>query len=148
MATRRGGVTSPHATYERGHHRFEWGDPDRAIIEVEYVRDHRGEVSGEVSVTSTAPTGGLIHVARVNLLSTRSLSEFAGHVAKRSPETSADWQQLIGVVARQTVARFRRGEPAVLLRDVTPAPDAGYVLAPLLVARMPSLIFGDGGSAK
>lgn len=142
-------MSGPHVTYERGHHRFEWGDPDRAIIEVEYVRDHRGEVSGEVSVTSTAPSGGLVHVARVNLLSTRSLSEFAGHVAKRSNgSSSADWHQLIAVVAVETVQRFRRGEPAVLLRDVIPAEDAGYIIPPLAVGRMPTILFGDGGSAK
>lgn len=142
-------MTNPHVSYERGHHRFEWGDPDRAIIEVEYVRDHHGEVSGEVSVTSTAPTGGLIHVARVNLLSTRSLSEFAGHIVKRANGTSsADWQQLIGIMAVETVARFRRGEPAVLLRDIVPAEDAGSILPPLAVSRMPTILFGDGGSAK
>lgn len=141
-------MNGPHATYQHGRHTFEWGDPERAIIEVEYVRDTRGEVSGEVSVTSTVPTGGLVHVARVNLLSTRSLSEYAGHVAKRAPQTSADWQQLLAIVARETVQRFRRGEPAVLLRDVTPAPDAGHILPPLAVGRMPTILFGDGGSAK
>jgi len=141
-------MNGPHVTYSHGHHGFEWGDPDRAIIEVESVRENRGEVSGEVSVTSTAPTGGLIHVARVNLLSTRSLSEYASHVAKRAPETSADWQQLLAIAARETVQRYRRGEPAILLRDVIPAEDAGHILPGFAVARMPTIIFGDGGSAK
>lgn len=139
---------NPHATYQHGRYTYEWNGMDRALIEVEYVRDHRGEVSGEVSVTSTAPTGGLVHVARVNLLSTRSLSEYAGHVAKRAPQTSADWQQLLAIAARETVQRFRRGDPAILLRDVVPADDAGHILPPLAVARMPTILFGDGGSAK
>ena len=28
-------------THHHGRHTFEWGDPERAILEVEYVRDHR-----------------------------------------------------------------------------------------------------------
>lgn len=136
------------ATFQHGRHTFEWGDPHRAIIEVDYLRADRGEVSAEVSTTSTAPTGGLVHVARVNLLSTRSLAEYAGHVAKRAPATSTDWMQLLGMAARETVARHRRGEPAILLRDVPPAVDAGYILPPFAVGRMPTILFGDGGAAK
>lgn len=141
-------MIGPHVTYGHGRYTFEWGDPERALFEVESVRDQRGEVTGEVAVTSTVPTGGLVHVARVNLLSTRSLSEYAGHVAKRIPAQATDWQQLVAIVARETVQRYRRGEPAVLLRDVRPAEDAGWALPPLLVSRMPTILFGDGGSAK
>jgi hypothetical protein len=141
-------MSGPHVTSVHGRYTFEWAS-ERAIIEVDYLRTERGEVTGEVSATSTAPTGGLIHVARVNLLSTRSLSEYAGHVQRRlNGAATADWQQLLSIAAVETVDRVRRGAPAVLLRDVPPVVDAGLILPPLAAARMPTMLFGDGGSAK
>ena len=138
----------PHVTYVHGRNSLEWGDPERAILELDYIRADRGDITAEVSATSTVPTGGLVHVARVNLLSTRSLSEYAGHVARRAPETSTDWQRLLSVAAVETVARYRRGEPAVLLRDIAPAEDGGQILPPFALARMPTVLYGDGGASK
>lgn len=43
---------------------------------------------------------------------------------------------------------FRAGQPALLLRDAREPEDAGHLLAPLLVGRMPTIWYGDGGSAK
>jgi hypothetical protein len=137
-----------HVAVSHGRYAIEWGDPERAILELDYLRADRGEITAEVSATSTAPAGGLVHVARVNLLSTRSLSEYAGHVAKRTAGSSTDWAQLVGIAAREVVTRYRRGEPAILLRDVAPSPDDGYILSPLAVARMPTILFGDGGAGK
>ena len=101
-------MNGPHVSVEYGHYTYEWGDPDRAIFELDYLRTDRGEVSAEVTVTSTVPTGGLVHVARVNLLSTRSVAEFAGHLAKRRPGIASDWQ-LPGL---HRGARHRRAAPA------------------------------------
>jgi hypothetical protein len=138
----------PHVSWTHGRSTLEWGDPERAVLDLDYIRSDRGDITAEVSATSTVPTGGLVHVARVNLLSTRSLAEYAGHVARRAPQTSTDWQRLLAIAARETVTRHRRGEPAVLLRDVGPAEDDGYALAPLTLARMPTGIHGDGGAGK
>lgn len=136
-------------SHHHGRHTFEWGDPERAILELDYIRADRGDIIAEVSATSTIPAiGGLVHVARVNLLSTRSLVEYAGHVAKRTNGAATDWPRLVATAARDVVVSFREGAPAILLRDAPVPEDAGYVLAPLLVARMPTILFGDGGSAK
>jgi hypothetical protein len=137
-----------HVMADHGRYILEWGDPERAILELDYLRADHGDVSAEVSATSTAPTGGLVHVARVNLLSTRSLAEFAAHVAKRTPAAATDWQQLVAIAAREVVTRYRRGEPSIFLRDVVPEDDDGSILPPLAIARMPTILFGDGGSAK
>jgi hypothetical protein len=137
-----------HRTHRAGRYSFEWGDPDRAILELDQVRAERGEVFGEVTVTSTVPSGGTLHVARLNLVSTRSRSELAKHLAMRAPGLPTDWQRLIETASVETVRAFREGAPAILLRDAPVPPDAGFVLPPLLVARMPTILFGDGGSAK
>src|SRR3954454_13356569 len=103
MATRRARDMTPHLSQAHGRYTLEWGDPERAILELDYLRGDRGEITAEVSATSTVPAGGLVHVARVNLLSTRSLSEYAGHVAKRTDGGATDWQQLVGIAAREVV---------------------------------------------
>ncbi len=133
-----------HGTYE-----VEWGDPERAVLTFENVKSSREGVVAEVSATSLVPSvGGLVHVARVDLLSTRSLAEFAKHVSARASGTGTDWSVLLEVAAREVIRRFRDGAPAVLLRDVEPPEDAGDLLPPLLVARMPTILFGDGGTGK
>jgi len=137
-----------HRTHRAGRYSFEWGDPDRAILELDQLRADRGEVFAEMTVTSTAPTGGTLHVARVNLLSTRSRADLAKHLAQRAPGLSTDWPKLVEIASIETVRAFREGAPAILLRDAPVPIDAGYVLPPLLVARMPTILFGDGGSAK
>src|SRR4051812_31941658 len=96
-------MTDPHVSHIHGRYTYEWGDPERAITELDYLRADRGDITAEVSTTSTVPTGGLVHVARVNLLSTRSMSEYAGHITKRLPGIPTDWQRLLSTAARDTV---------------------------------------------
>ena len=138
------------ATRERGAYRFEWADPERVIVELDLIRTERsGEITAEILVTSTAPAvGGTLHHARVNLMSTRSRAELAKHLGTRAPGLVPDWASLLEYAAHETVIAYRNGAPAILLRDA-PEPEAGgRILPPLLEARMPSMIFGDGGSAK
>jgi hypothetical protein len=143
-------MTDPWHTRDSGAHRFEWGDPERLVLEFDLIRTERsGEVTAELTVTSTAPAvGGVVHHARINLVSTRSRAELAKHLASRAPALSLDWAQLVEYACRETVLGYRAGAPAILLRDA-PAPEAGAVLLPpLLLARMPTMIFGDGGGGK
>lgn len=143
-------MNEPWHSRAAGSHRFEWTDPERLILEFDLIRTERsGEVTAELLVTSTAPaTGGVIHHARVNLVSTRSRAELANHLVKRAPGQSVDWLQVLEYASRETVLGYRAGAPAILLRDA-PEPEAGsLILPPLLLARMPTMLFGDGGSAK
>ena len=143
-------MNEPWHTRDSGAHRYEWTDPERLILEFDLIRTERsGEVTAELLVTSTAPAiSGTIHHARINLVSTRSRAELAKHLAVRAGAQSLDWSQVIEYACRETVLAYRAGAPAILLRDA-PEPEAGaFVLPPLLLARMPTLIFGDGGSGK
>ncbi len=142
-------MNEPWHTRDTGTHRYEWTDPERLILEFDLIRTERsGEVTAELLATSTAPTGGAIHHARVNLVSTRSRAELAKHLATRAPALSLDWSQLLEYACRETVLAYRAGAPAILLRDAL-EPEAGTaILPPLLLARMPTMIFGDGGSGK
>jgi hypothetical protein len=143
-------MIEPWHTRDSGAHRYEWADPERLILEFDLIRTERsGEVTAELLVTSTAPAiGGTIHHARVNLVSTRSRAELAKHLGTRVPALSLDWSQVIEYACRETVLAYRAGAPAILLRDA-PEPEAGaFLIPPFVLARMPTLMFGDGGSAK
>lgn len=145
-------MTAPMFSHAHGAYRFEWPEPERAILELDMVRAERsGDVTAEMTVTSTAPAiGGVIHHARVNLVGTRSRQELARHLASRTQGITTDWQTLVELACRETLRAFRAGAPAVLLRDVPPRSDddTGHALDPLALSALPTLIFGDGGSAK
>jgi hypothetical protein len=97
---------------------------------LDYIRADRGDITAEViRHVQRFPTGGLAHVARVNLLSSRQLASTPATSRKRAPSSSTDWQQLLfDRRGRDLCRRFRRGEPATLLRDIAPAEDGGYIV--------------------
>ena len=37
----------PHITTIRGRYAIEWGDPERAILELDYIRADRGDITAE-----------------------------------------------------------------------------------------------------
>ena len=133
---------------EHGRYRMEWGDDLDALLEFDLVRSGRdGEVTAEVTASNTQPTyGEVVAVSRVNLVSARSRTEFANHLAKH--DEHVDWRELVEYACRQVVVAFRAGQASILLRDAKQPEDAGLLLPPLLVGRMPTILFGDGGAAK
>ena len=142
-------MSGPYLTSDRGSYRLEWPDPERAILEFDLIRTGRdGDVTAEVTATSTGPNGGTVAVNRLNLLASRSRAEFANHLGKRTAGSSTDWPTILEIACREVVVAFRAGQPAVLLRDAVQPEDAGHILPPLLVGRMPTIWYGDGGSAK
>jgi hypothetical protein len=90
----------------------------------------------------------LIHLARVTLTGTRSRQELANHLAKRLPGPQMDWPELVEQASVRAIQAHRAGEPAILLREAPEPIDAGYLIKPLLVARQPTIWFGDGGTGK
>lgn len=140
-------MTPPTFRAEHGAYLFEW--PDEALrLEIDRVRTERsGDIAGEIAVRSTEPVG-LIHHARINLSGTRSRAELAKHLASRTPGRALDWPSMVEFVSVKTIAAFRQGDPAVLLRDIEPPEDDGFLLEPLVPARHPMVLFGDGGSGK
>lgn len=136
---------------EQGIYRSEWGAPIHLLIETDMVRQERsGDVAGEVTVRSTAPGDDRhLHTARTTLSGTRARSDLARHLSQRT--SRVDLAALMELVERhfvRTIRAFRDGEPAILLRDAPQPLDAGYPLAPLAHASLPSIVFGDGGSGK
>ncbi len=129
----------------------EYDAPEHARFEFRRVRAATdGTVKAEILVLSTMP--GLeekISRSDLNMLSDQTVKKFAQTVKERSNgQTHLDWHGMLGNAIEHVLNRFRRGEPAIYLRDA-PEPDTDeYLLSPLVLGRQPSILFGHGGDTK
>ncbi len=134
--------------HDRGGARAAWPDQDLEMgFELMRLDRRTGEVTAEL--TATAGSNGsaeLLHRTRLNLLSTRSREEVVRRLQQRRP--GPDWALLMEAACWKVIEAQRRGRPAVLLRDVTEPPAAGWLIPPILSAADPAILFGDGGRGK
>ena len=136
-------------TYDRGIAVASWDYP---LVEFHFdllrIDRRTGESSAEVTtlVQNGHPGPDMVHRARLNLVSTRARADYAKHLESRVPDL--DWPGFLEEAAWQVVEAQRRGRPAMLLRDAVEPEGASWALNPLLLARDPVVLFGDGGTAK
>lgn len=122
-------------------------------VHLEYLRcsqDRRsGTVSAELKV-SIIPGPGRepqpLHRSVVTLTASRAQQELVRHLEQREEET--DWLGILDAANWRVIDSVREGKPAILLRDAVAPPDGGVILPPLLPSPDPTILFGDGGSAK
>lgn len=144
------------ATYDEDHgvYTATWDNPP---IHAKFDRlrwDRYGELSGEVTVTSTEPFEKDIYSAKATMTTVEGRQKLAGHCAKRAPEIDADWLGMFDAACVVVRNAFRRGEPAVLASD---APDIepgdaqirDQVTGDVVLPRNElSIVFGDPAAAK
>lgn len=134
--------------------RYRLDVPGVAVFDLDHLRREGGALKAEMLVSSTLPgartVDGTLTVVDVNLSSQRTRKEAARYLAERSNADSIDWTGLIEELAQRTLAAERRGSPAVLLSSVAKSEADEILLVDgiQLLARHPSIIFGDGGTAK
>jgi len=141
----------PDFTFKHGAARLRWDTPQLVTVEFDYLRaeNRSGDLKGQVTVTSNAPgSDGLLHRANLNLTSTAGRTALVKQLASRGKDQGVDWNALIEDACYLTIDAHRAGEPAVLLRNVERPVDAGWLLPPLVLGRLPTILFGDGGTAK
>lgn len=124
-------------------------------LTIDRLRRKWDELVGELTVRCELPGArtigdSLLSVADVNLSNQRARQERAKWLAGRAQAQGADWPGIVEEFAALVIAADRDGRPAVLLRDVErPKPDDVYSVDGLpLLARHPTILFGDGGAAK
>lgn len=135
-------------TSDRGSYRVTWEAPHFITFDFDLLRAERtGDVTGEVTVRVASPDlHDHLHQARLTMTGTRSRAELANQLRRRLPGT--DWDALVEGSCVKVLRAFREGEPAILLRDAEKPPDAGWLLPPLVLGRLPTILFGDGGTGK
>jgi len=89
----------------------------------------------------------LLHTAKVNLLSSTSMTSLAKRMERHSEEVP--WTQVMTCLSSKTMEYQRRGEPGIIIE---PAPGRavhpGYYVKPIIMKGVPNVIFGDKGVNK
>ncbi|MBA7664170.1 hypothetical protein ES703_72225 [subsurface metagenome] len=89
----------------------------------------------------------LLHITRVNLMSTGTMNSLAKRLEKNSEDIP--WTDILTYITGKTMEIARRGEPA---EEIWPSEDddlaPSYLLEPILYLNHPAVIFGDYSSLK
>jgi len=150
---------------EIGPRRFEIIEPGAAYaldvsgamlrFEIDRLVWHRHELHGELLVRcdlqGTDAIEGVLSVATFNLSSARARTERAAQLERQSRARDIPWHPLVEELCQRVLAAERAGDPAVPLRDVQRLDESERLIRAfgfLLPWRHPSIVFGDGGSAK
>ena len=121
-----------------------------ARLTVEGLRQGRDGLKGDVRV-EIGPFGDGGHRAlvegRLELASLSQRETWERRLMKRW--NGCDWGQVLDRFCAAIVLKEKRlDRPAIKLRDVERPADDGWLLDPLLVAGMPTIWYGDGGTCK
>ncbi len=123
---------------------YSWDDLGLKI-QVERISNEGYAELRFISVNGESET--LLHITRVNLLSTTTMTSLAKRLGENSQ--SIPWTDVLTYVVGKTLEVARRGEPIVEIwpsEDDTLTPE--YLLEPLLYWNHPNVLFGDYGSLK
>jgi hypothetical protein len=140
-----------------GEFRYRLTVPELGIkIEVNRLRREHQELFGELSVWCTLPGARTIDdhhtlsVSEFNLSSIRTRTERAKFLAQRAQTGDLDWPGLIEEFCVRVLVADRDGNPMIDLRTVA-VPQVGDEIdigGLYLLRQHPTVLFGDGGSAK
>ena len=144
-------MSTPGIWTDQSVYTVDFGDPAFVQFAFSRVRNASdGGVKAEVLTRSTAP-GREEKLLRsdINVLAEQTVKRYAESVrARANGQGHLDWGGMLGRSIGEVLELFRRGEPAIYLRDA-PEPEAGeYALEPLALARQPGILFGHGGGLK
>lgn len=130
--------------------------PDyRLVLEVDRLTWHHQELGCELLVrcemAGTDAINGVLSLATFNVSSARARTDRATLLGKQAKSPELPWHPLLEDFCQRVLIAERTGEPAVVLRDVE-RPEASDRLLSVfgfqLPKQHPSILFGDGGSAK
>lgn len=137
---------------ELGRYTVTWQEPHVSFA-FDLLRSERSsEVTAEVTVQAWDDAAAImrhIHQARVNLTGTRSREDL-GRKLKSAANGAADldWPALVEGSCVLALREYRRGEPAIRLRDAEQPEGDAELIPPLVLRRQPTIWFGDGGTGK
>lgn len=123
-------------------------------IRLTRVKRSGESLTGELVVTTRLAgvktvNGNVMHVARLNVLSSTSRVALANYLEKRTPDKHMDWHHGIETLAQGVILGEQRGEviEEVGLDPITPT-DEQFAVEPLVMRGRPALLYGPGGGGK
>jgi len=131
---------------------FEW-KPEHISIQVSRLKAHSdGRLTGEVIITTSADDyDPHLYQAQFNFSAGRSRKELAKILFEQSPNLLklTRWAEILEQLCVHTIRRMRAGEPVKKLAiDDSDIPPPEYLLEPILLKGLPTIIFGDKGVHK
>lgn len=135
----------PELVIEGDVYRFSW--PSGIEAELERFAEHRDELTAEITIRSSRPPRqGLLHSARLNLVSTQARRTLAQELAKRDGDL--DWAGMVEQLCFIARERWRRGEPPIDMRFYERKERSRWLLEPFVERGGPTVLFADGGTGK
>lgn len=135
----------PELTIEVDGYRLSWATGIEAMVE--RLSEHRDELTAEVTITSIrSPRPGLLHRARLNLMSSVTRKALANALSGR--DHGLDWAAMLEQLCFLVTDKYRTGDPAIDLRTYTPPMTAHWLIEPFVERGGPTILFADGGTGK
>lgn len=126
---------------------FSWAEG--IDVDLERFHDSHGEITAEATVFSRVTAfPGLLHHARLNLMSTQARTTLARQLATRVKDDIIDWPVLLEQLCYLAVDAYREGDPIVDLRDVDPWVKTRWLIYPYVEYGGPTILYAEGGSGK
>lgn len=128
---------------------FRW-PPDGVELSMERLHEARGgELTAEVTVMSGRDdVSGLLHHARLNLVSTTARQAIVKSLGQRIPDETVDWGGALELACHIAIKRWRDGDPVIDLRRVPARCGSRFLLEPFIEVDGPTILFADGGTGK
>jgi hypothetical protein len=126
-------------------YRFEWGTGIEA--ELERFSEHRDDLSAEVTFHSTRqPHPGMLHSARLNLMSTQTRTSLVKTLSLREPDL--DWGGMVEAMCFRAREQYRGGDPSIDMREYQRTVSSRWLVEPFVELGGPTILFADGGTGK
>ena len=136
-------ATRPEMTVVGDVYSFRWAD-EGISADVDRLTESRDGMHAEIVIHSDVH--GLLHAARLNLLSTQSRGTMARALNERV--NHVDWSAALEALCFLTLERYREGDPAIDLADWTPDRQEHWAVYPYLSFAGPTVLFAEGMLGK
>jgi len=144
-------VSLPIVTTLLNGYKFLWCDGDEWEVSIsltKIIEQGRGTLSGELNVDHELKDKPTISGIRFNLVSQQARNTIAKRLTESNIIPGMDWPQIVDQICAETIKRHREGEP---LRELWTSEDISppeYLIEPVLMKDIPTVIFGDKGVTK
>lgn len=132
-------------------YKFLWCQGEEWVLSISIVKlieQSRGVFSGELTIEHAFKDKPTISGIRVNLVSQQARNTIAKRLAESKIIPGLDWPQLVDQICSECIKRHREGQPYQELWTSEDIPPLEYLVEPILLKGIPTVIFGEKGVTK